>query len=63
MTLNRPAHQLVATVLGAGTMGAQIAAHLVNAGIRTHLLDVVPKGVAADAPPAARTGAQGPRPD
>jgi 3-hydroxyacyl-CoA dehydrogenase len=54
VTLNRPAHQLVATVLGAGTMGAQIAAHLVNAGIRTHLLDVVPKGVAADAPPAAR---------
>jgi 3-hydroxyacyl-CoA dehydrogenase len=31
-----------AAVLGAGTMGAQIAAHLANAGIRTLLLDVVP---------------------
>lgn len=54
MTLNRPPHQLVATVLGAGTMGAGIAAHLANAGIRTHLLDIVPKGVGADAPKAAR---------
>lgn len=50
VTLLRPPHQLTATVLGAGTMGAQIAAHLANAGIRTHLLDIVPKG----APPAAR---------
>src|ERR671921_1582591 len=32
-----------AAVLGAGTMGAQIAAHLANAGIPTLLLDVVPK--------------------
>jgi 3-hydroxyacyl-CoA dehydrogenase len=32
-----------AAVLGAGTMGAQIAAHLANAGITTLLLDVVPK--------------------
>ena len=55
MSLNRPSHQLVATVLGAGTMGAQIAAHLANAGIRTHLLDIVPKGVAADAPKAQRS--------
>jgi len=54
VTLNRPPHQLVATVLGAGTMGAGIAAHLANAGIRTHLLDIVPKGVDADAPKAAR---------
>ena len=35
-------------------MGAGIAAHLANAGIRTHLLDIVPKGVEADAPKAAR---------
>lgn len=54
MSLNRPSHQIVATVLGAGTMGAQIAAHLANAGVRTHLLDIVPKGVAADAPAAKR---------
>ena len=54
VTLNRPPHQLVATVLGSGTMGAGIAAHLANAGIRTHLLDIVPKGVDADAPKAAR---------
>ena len=29
-----------AAVLGAGTMGAQIAAHLANAGLPTLLLDV-----------------------
>jgi 3-hydroxyacyl-CoA dehydrogenase len=54
VTLKRPPHQLVATVLGAGTMGAGIAAHLANAGVRTWLLDIVPKGVAADAPKAKR---------
>jgi 3-hydroxyacyl-CoA dehydrogenase len=32
-----------AAVLGAGTMGAQIAAHLANAGIPTILLDIVPR--------------------
>src|SRR5207253_6499959 len=32
-----------AAVLGAGTMGAQIAAHLANAGVPTLLLDIVPK--------------------
>jgi 3-hydroxyacyl-CoA dehydrogenase len=31
-----------AAVLGAGTMGAQIAAHLANAGVPTVLLDIVP---------------------
>lgn len=31
-----------AAVLGAGTMGAQIAAHLANAGIPTLLLDIAP---------------------
>ena len=37
------------TVLGAGVMGAAIAAHLGNAGLRVRLLDIVPK----DAPPGA----------
>jgi 3-hydroxyacyl-CoA dehydrogenase len=32
-----------AAVLGAGVMGAQIAAHLANAGIPCRLLDIVPK--------------------
>ena len=31
-----------AAVLGAGTMGAQIAAHLANAGVPVLLLDVTP---------------------
>ncbi|HMG73126.1 MAG TPA: 3-hydroxyacyl-CoA dehydrogenase NAD-binding domain-containing protein [Pyrinomonadaceae bacterium] len=37
-----------AAVLGAGTMGAQIAAHLANAGIPTLLLDIVPRELTAD---------------
>src|SRR6185295_7878172 len=36
-----------AAVLGAGTMGAQIAAHLANAGIPTLLLDIVPRDAQA----------------
>jgi 3-hydroxyacyl-CoA dehydrogenase len=32
-----------AAVLGAGTMGAQIAAHLANAGVQTMLLDLTPE--------------------
>jgi len=32
-----------AVVIGAGTMGAAIAAHLANAGIQVHLLDIVPR--------------------
>lgn len=36
-------------VLGAGVMGAGIAAHLANAGIASLLLDIVPNGVAAEA--------------
>ena len=32
-----------AAVLGAGTMGSRIAAHLANAGIPSLLLDMVPK--------------------
>ncbi len=31
-----------ATVIGAGTMGAAIAGHLANAGVSSHLLDLVP---------------------
>ncbi|HVF55755.1 MAG TPA: 3-hydroxyacyl-CoA dehydrogenase/enoyl-CoA hydratase family protein [Pyrinomonadaceae bacterium] len=37
-----------AAVLGAGTMGAQIAAHLANAGIPTLLLDIVPREPSAE---------------
>ena len=36
-----------AAVLGAGVMGAQIAAHFANAGIPVQLLDVVPQGTEA----------------
>ncbi len=32
-----------AAVLGAGTMGAQIAAHLANAGLQVYLLDIAPQ--------------------
>ncbi len=38
-----------AVVVGAGTMGAAIAAHLANAGVQVTLLDIVPK----DTPPEA----------
>jgi len=37
-----------AAVLGAGTMGAQIAAHLSNAGVPTLLLDVPPRELTPD---------------
>jgi 3-hydroxyacyl-CoA dehydrogenase len=37
-----------AAVLGAGTMGARIAAHLANAGIPCYLLDIVPHELTAD---------------
>ncbi len=37
-----------AAVLGAGTMGARIAAHLANAGIPCFLLDIVPKVLTAE---------------
>jgi 3-hydroxyacyl-CoA dehydrogenase len=43
-----------AVVLGAGTMGARIAAHFANAGLPGILLDIVPPGVAQDAPVDAR---------
>jgi len=31
-----------AMVIGSGVMGAGIAAHLANAGIRVYLIDIVP---------------------
>jgi 3-hydroxyacyl-CoA dehydrogenase len=37
-----------AAVLGAGVMGAQIAAHLANAGVPCLLLDIVPKDLTAE---------------
>jgi 3-hydroxyacyl-CoA dehydrogenase len=37
-----------AAVLGAGTMGAQIAAHLANAGVPTILLDIAPRELTPD---------------
>jgi len=41
-------------VLGAGTMGSRIAAHIANAGVPVVLLDIVPPGSPSDASPAAR---------
>src|ERR1041385_1256837 len=46
-----------AAVLGAGTMGAQIAAHLANAGVPTLLLDIVPKEM-SEARPSGRATSQ-----
>ena len=45
-----------AAVLGAGTMGAQIAAHLANARIPTLLLDIVPPDESQDRSRIARAG-------
>jgi 3-hydroxyacyl-CoA dehydrogenase len=41
-------------VLGAGTMGARIAAHFANAGVPSLLLDIVPQNAPPDAGGAAR---------
>ncbi|MFZ4617088.1 MAG: 3-hydroxyacyl-CoA dehydrogenase/enoyl-CoA hydratase family protein [Rectinemataceae bacterium] len=46
-----------AAVLGSGVMGATIAAHLANAGIRVLLMDMVPRELAAAAVGAAATAA------
>jgi 3-hydroxyacyl-CoA dehydrogenase len=43
-----------AVVLGAGTMGSRIAAHLANAGLPCILLDIVPPNLKPDAPAAER---------
>jgi 3-hydroxyacyl-CoA dehydrogenase len=41
-------------ILGAGTMGARIAAHFANAGVPSYLLDIVPGDVQPEAGSAAR---------
>src|SRR6202041_3314626 len=41
-------------ILGAGTMGARIAAHFANAGVPSYLLDIVPADVAPGAGSPAR---------
>jgi 3-hydroxyacyl-CoA dehydrogenase len=41
-------------ILGAGTMGARIAAHFANAGVPSYLLDIVPRDVAAGATASER---------
>jgi 3-hydroxyacyl-CoA dehydrogenase len=43
-----------AVVLGAGTMGARIAAHFANAGLPCVLLDIVPPDLPPGAPPELR---------
>ncbi len=45
-----------AAVLGAGVMGAAIAAHLANVGIPSLLLDIVPPNAGKDRNVVARTG-------
>jgi 3-hydroxyacyl-CoA dehydrogenase len=40
-------HTQFAVIIGSGVMGAGIAAHLANAGIRTLMLDIVPKELTA----------------
>src|SRR5438270_1424998 len=45
-----------AGVLGAGVMGAAIAAHLANAGIPSLLLDIVPPDAGKDRDKVARMG-------
>jgi 3-hydroxyacyl-CoA dehydrogenase len=44
-------------ILGAGTMGARIAAHFANAGVPSYLLDIVPPD--ADAPARNKAAATG----
>src|ERR1700760_340278 len=41
-------------VLGAGTMGSRIAAHIANAGLPVVLLDIVPPGTEPSAPKQER---------
>ena len=47
-------HITKVAILGAGTMGARIAAHFANAGVPSYLLDIVPGDVASGAGTAAR---------
>ena len=44
--MNRPIEKVA--VLGAGTMGARIAAHFANAGIPCYLLDIAPSELTAE---------------
>jgi 3-hydroxyacyl-CoA dehydrogenase len=55
-----PSNSLIrrAAVLGAGTMGSRIAAHLANAGLPVVLLDIVPPDARADAKSRNRLAAQ-----
>src|SRR5258707_11933681 len=52
----RVVHQRInkVAVLGAGTMGARIAAHMANAGIPCYLLDIVPPDAAQNPDKSAR---------
>ncbi|HVZ71183.1 MAG TPA: 3-hydroxyacyl-CoA dehydrogenase/enoyl-CoA hydratase family protein [Polyangia bacterium] len=52
MTTTDPIREV--TVLGAGVMGAAIAAHLANAGVKVRLLDIPAKDAPAGSPPAKR---------
>jgi 3-hydroxyacyl-CoA dehydrogenase len=51
-TMNRQINKVA--VLGAGTMGSRIAAHITNAGVPVVLLDIVPPGTDANAPKPER---------
>ncbi len=44
-------------VIGAGVMGAGIAAHITNAGVRVVLLDIVPQGTTSGTTSGAKGGA------
>ena len=52
----KPGHKRInkVAVLGAGTMGARIAAHFANAGLPCVLLDIVPPDAAQSTDKAAR---------
>jgi 3-hydroxyacyl-CoA dehydrogenase len=52
----KPGHKRInkVAVLGAGTMGARIAAHMANAGVPCYLLDIVPPDAAQSSDKAAR---------
>jgi hypothetical protein len=49
-----------AAVLGAGTMGSRIAAHLANCGIPVLLLDIFPGGQPKSPQPAGHCGHRNP---
>src|SRR5271170_6457806 len=59
LTPEAPRHRQInkVAVLGAGTMGSRIAAHLANAGLPVILLDIVPPD-ASDAKSRNRLAAQ-----